>query len=232
MSEDRITTPQLQLYGKLVQFPLFQGISSGDMGNIAANYRLGFRKIRVGESIVQAGEKATQLLMIAGGKVEITRCADGRAWEMREVVSAPYTIEPHRIFGLDNSMEATYVALTDINIIYIYKDELRRLITNFEVIRINCLNMMSHMVQKIHNNLLRRQPEPLTERIMRYIRERCVYPAGHKVMKIKMSTLAAELNDSRLDISYALHDLESHGIISIQRGIINVEAIEKSRQNV
>ena len=72
------TPPQLQLYDKLVQFPLFQGISSADMADIVANYKLGFRKVRTGESIVSAGQRSVMLLMIAGGSVEMKRCADNK----------------------------------------------------------------------------------------------------------------------------------------------------------
>ena len=223
----RPTPPQLQLYDKLVQFPLFQGISSADMADIVANYKLGFRKVRTGESIVSAGQRSVMLLMIAGGSVEMKRCADNKIWEMTETLYAPYTIEPHRLFGLNNTLEADYTALTNTNIIYIYKDELRRLIANFEVIRINSLNLMAHSVQKFHNSLTQRQPETLTARIMRYIKERCCYPAGRKVMKIKMTQLAEELNDSRLDISRALNSLCQQGIIALQRGTIIIEAIER-----
>ena len=75
---DKPTPPQLQLYDKLVQFPLFQGISSADMADIVANYKLGFRKVRTGESIVSAGQRSVMLLMIAGGSVEMKRCADNK----------------------------------------------------------------------------------------------------------------------------------------------------------
>lgn len=219
--------PQLQLYDKLVQFSLFQGISSTDMADIAANYKLGFRKVRTGELIAKAGQRSVMLLMIAGGQVEITRFADNKAWMMTEVLTAPHTIEPHRLFGLNTELEADYVALTDTNIIYIYKEELRKLISQFEVIRINILNLLAHTVQKFHNALLMRQPEKLDGRIIKYIKERCIYPAGRKVMKIKMTQLAEELNDSRLDISRALNDLSQQGMISLHRGTITIEAIEK-----
>ena len=42
-----------------------------------------------------------------------------------------------------------------------------------------------------------------------------------------MTQLARELNDSRLDISRALHTLQTDGLIRLSRGKIEIPAIER-----
>ena len=57
-----------------------------------------------------------------------------------------------------------------------------------------------------------------------------IHPAGEKKIKIKMTTLAHELNESRLNISIELNKLQDDGLISLSRGMIIVPALELLRQ--
>ena len=55
----------------------------------------------------------------------------------------------------------------------------------------------------------------------------CKRPAGEKHIKIKMETLAKELNDSRLDVSKALNNMKAEGKIMLTRGMIHVPHAER-----
>lgn len=46
-------------------------------------------------------------------------------------------------------------------------------------------------------------------------------------VKIKMETLAQELNDSRLDISTALNSMQKSGLLTLSRGKIFIPHAEK-----
>ena len=54
-------------------------------------------------------------------------------------------------------------------------------------------------------------------------------PYGHKLFHIKMNDLALLLNDSRLDISRALNAMQSRGLLSLSRGKIDIQHIEKMK---
>ena len=56
---------------------------------------------------------------------------------------------------------------------------------------------------------------------------RCIYPAGAKTFYILMKQLANELNDSRLDISNALNEMEEDGLLNLYRGRIEIPMLER-----
>uniref|UniRef100_UPI0040387B96 helix-turn-helix domain-containing protein n=1 Tax=Segatella hominis TaxID=2518605 RepID=UPI0040387B96 len=70
-------------------------------------------------------------------------------------------------------------------------------------------------------------PKNIEELIIRFFEARCVRPGGEKIFHIKMTRMAKELNDSRLDISKALNNLESEGLLHLQRERIFIPALEK-----
>jgi hypothetical protein len=73
----------------------------------------------------------------------------------------------------------------------------------------------------------RSSPKSLRERIIRFFFSRCIYPAGPKTFYILMQQLGHELNDSRLDISRALNEMQSDKLINLHRGRIEIPTLEQ-----
>jgi Mn-dependent DtxR family transcriptional regulator len=82
------------------------------------------------------------------------------------------------------------------------------------------------VIQKQERQLLRKFPESLESRIIRFVSDRCLRPAGKKIINIKMTQLAKEINDSRLDVSKALNRMEKMGLVELRRGYIYINKIE------
>ena len=53
-----------------------------------------------------------------------------------------------------------------------------------------------------------------------------VRPAGKKIFHIKMTRLAEEMNVKRIYVSKALNELQSEGLIQLERGRIYIPALE------
>ena len=53
-----------------------------------------------------------------------------------------------------------------------------------------------------------------------------VRPAGEKIFHIKMTRLAEEMNVKRIYVSKALNELQSEGLIRLERGRIYIPALE------
>ena len=107
------------------------------------------------------------------------------------------------------------------------KEEILKLTDDILIFRINLLNTYTTMVQKKDNELWKMQPQSLEKRIANWMLARCLRPAGEKEVKIKMETLAQELNDSRLDISTALNSMQKSGLLTLSRGKIFIPHAEK-----
>ena len=74
--------------------------------------------------------------------------------------------------------------------------------------RLNLMNIIATQSQRYSRRLWHQMNENIEKRIVRFVKDRCIYPAGQKQLRTKMTVLARELGCSRLEISEALHRLE------------------------
>ena len=217
----------LQIYEKLLLFPLFQGMSRDDLEQVAGHTRFGFSKINAGSTVVAEGEDCRQLYFLINGSLRVETTADDGGYMVAEQLEAPVILQPEVIFGYTQRYSHSYIAQTDANFIIVGKDEVLRLSEDFLVFRLNLLNMYATQTQKTSRMLWQYVPDSLEKRIVRFFAQHCIYPAGPKVFHILMNRLASELNDSRLNVSRALNDLQREGKIVLRRGRVEIPLMER-----
>lgn len=217
----------LQIYEKLLLFPLFQGMSRDDLELVAGHTRFGFSKINKGSTIVAEGDECRQLFFLINGTLRVETAADDRGYMVVEQLEAPVVLQPEVIFGYTQRYTHTFVAQTDANFITVDKDEVLRLSEDFLVFRLNLLNMFATQTQKMSRLLWQHVPDSLENRIVRFFAQHCIYPAGPKMFHVLMNRLAEELNDSRLDVSRALNALQRDGKIVLHRGRVEIPQMER-----
>lgn len=217
----------LQIYEKLLLFPLFQGMSRDDLEQVAGHTRFGFSKISAGTTVVAEGDDCRQLYFLINGSLRVETMADDHGYMVIEQLEAPVILQPEVIFGYTQRYTHTYIAQTDANFIVVGKDEVLRLSEDFLVFRLNLLNLFATQTQKASHLLWQHVPDSLEDRIVRFFAQRCLYPAGPKVFQILMNRLASELNDSRLNVSHALNTLQRKGKIVLRRGRVEIPMMER-----
>ncbi|MBO4892185.1 MAG: Crp/Fnr family transcriptional regulator [Prevotella sp.] len=217
----------LQIYEKLLLFPLFQGMSRDDLEQVAGHTRFGFSKINAGSTVVTEGDDCRQLYFMINGSLRVETIADDRGYTVEEQLEAPVILQPEVVFGYTQRYTHTYIVQTDANFITVGKDEVLRLSEDFLVFRLNLLNMFATQTQKTSRLLWQHVPDSLEDRIVRFFAQRCLYPAGPKVFHILMNRLADELNDSRLNVSRALNRLKREGKIVLRRGRVEIPLMER-----
>ena len=217
----------LHLYDKLLQFTLFQGMSHADLMEVVTHTKIGFHKFPKGKCIAQAGAPCDHLVFLINGTLQAEHFADNHAYRVVEHLSAPYLPEPERLFGIHQQYTNTYTTLTDVNLITIDKQEVMLLLETQLVFRLNMLNLMATETQRLLHYPWRTCPKSLRERITHFFFAHCQYPAGQKTFFILMRQLADLLNDSRLDISEALNQMQDDGLITLHRGRIEIPMLER-----
>jgi len=217
----------LQIYEKLLQFPLFQGMSRDDLELVAGHTRLGFQKILQGKTVVAEGDVCNHLHFLISGVLRVETKADDRSYKLVERLTAPFIFQQEAIFGYSQRYTHTFVVDEDANFITIDKSEVLRLSDDFLVFRLNMLNLYATQTQKLSRQFLRNAPLSLEDRIIRFFVQRCVYPAGPKMFYILMSRLAAEVNDSRLNVSRSLNLLQREGKVILHRGRVEIPQLEQ-----
>lgn len=217
----------MQLFDQLLQFPMFQGMSRDHLAQVVGNTKFGFQKFTSGQVVVREDDACTQLYFLLTGTLQVTTRSDDHTYTVVEQVSAPYVLQPEAIYGYNQRFTHTFAALGETSFITIGKDEVMRLSGHYLVFRLNLLNIFATQSQKLLRQSWRHRPETLAERIVRFLRSRCVYPAGPKTFHILMTQLADEIGDSRLDISRALNQLQHDGLLRLRRGRIEVPQMER-----
>lgn len=217
----------LQIYDKLLQFPLFQGLGNNDLIHIAGHTKFDFRKRTAGKCIIEEGQKCDGLHFLVNGKLLMHTSAYDHSYAINEETPAPYTVQPECLFGITQRYRSSFTTLSDTNFIIIDKREVEKLCDTFTVFRMNLTNILATLAQRQFAKPWRRQPTDLCGRITAFITSRCQYPAGRKEVMILMAQLADELNDNRQNVSRALNLMQSKGLLSLHRGRITVPSLER-----
>lgn len=218
---------ELQLYDHLLRFQLFQGMSRSELLQMAGNTKFGFLKERSGTTIANAGDDCRQLFFLINGSMELTTASDDGACRIVERLHAPWVLQPEALFGLQTRYAGTWRTASDCHFITLSKDEVLRLLDDFLVVRLNLLNMLAALAQRRDHRFWRRPPLSLRQRFVRFVLDRCTYPAGAKTLRVLMTHLAADLGDSRLNISRMLNALQRDGLVELHRGSIVVHSLER-----
>lgn len=215
------------IYDNLLSLPLFLGMSKSEIQQAAGQTKFDFKKMNEGETIVCEGDLCTHLYFLLAGDIIVHTEADDHGYRIEEDISAPEIFQPERIFGLRQRFTHTYIAKKNCNLLCIDKKDVMKLTDSLEIFRINMLNLISTQSQKLYRRSLKVPPKSPEERIIRFFQSLCIRPAGEKFFYIKMTRIAEELNDSRLDISRALNRLQAEGYLDLHRGRIHIAALEK-----
>ena len=215
------------MYDTLLQLPLFQGLAQNDFTSILGKVKLHFTKHKAGEILVKRGVPCEQLIFILNGEVTSSTPSIYSSYTITEYFQAPYLIEPQSLFGMNTSYVSTYIACTEVNTITISKTFVMSSLFKYDIFRLNYMNIISNRAQTYYNRLWAKASDETDERIADFILSHIERPSGKKIVKIKMEELATTINDTRLNVSKALHAMQEKGLLTIHRGEIVVPAAEK-----
>ena len=217
----------MEIYDRLLQFTLFQGMSHADLMQVAGHTKFNFSKLAAGKKLVKEGDDCHHLVFVTNGTLRAETVSDDHSCRVTESISAPYILQPERLFGITQRYSSSFTAETPCSLISIDKQEVLLLLETQLVFRLNMLNMMAAETQRLRHHAWRTAPRTLPERITRFFFSRCLYPAGPKTFHILMQQMAKELNDSRLDISVALNKMQAEGLLTLHRGRIEIPMLER-----
>jgi len=185
------------------------------------------RAISVSVSSRAAGDACLQLYFLINGSVKVETSSEDYGYTVTEQFSAPYILQQEAVFGYYQRYTHTYTTISDANFLTIAKEEVLRLLEDFLVFRLNLVNFYATQTQKHARLLWQRSPQNLRGRVIRFLTSHCLYPAGQKTFSILMERLALEMNDSRLNVSRVLNQLQREELVGLHRGKIIVPQLER-----
>jgi CRP-like cAMP-binding protein len=116
---------------------------------------------------------------------------------------------------------STYVAQTKVHAISISKLLVVNELFQYDIFRINYMNMIGNRAQTLYNRLLDKAPCNTEVKIIRFIVARTEWLQGEKWLKVTRVVLVQELGESMVSISKALRRLRGDKMLVLNRkGII------------
>lgn len=209
----------------LLRLPLFQGMSRDDLTEVIAHTKLEFVKVQTHHVIAKEGDRCDQLTFILNGNVTVVTALNTHS-SFTETLHSPIVLQPERLFGLHQQYTHTFMAATPCQMLIIQKQDIMKLASTYPIFQINLLNILSTKVQKMENRQWMTTPVSLRKRLVNFFVSRCLYPAGEKDFKMRMTDLAHELNCSRLDISKCLNAMQEEQLLILSRGRITIPHLE------
>ncbi len=219
------------MYDTLLQLPLFQGLAKNDFTSILDKVKIHFLKRKAGDTVALGGEDCRELVFLLNGSLVSKTSDRDELYTFYEAINAPFLIEPYSLFGWSTKYVSTYTALTACNLVTIEKAYLLSELNNYEIIRLNYLNILSNRAQNLHDRLWTNLPESLHDRIVECILLHSYVPGGEKRLKIKMDDLAKLLSSTRIRVSKALNEMQDKHWLTLHRGEIRIPDISLLKEH-
>ena len=220
------------MYDTLLQLPLFQGLCKDDFTTIIEKVKFHFLNYKENDIIRNQGDTCNQLVFLLSGEITQKVANEEEGYTLSETLHAPHIIEPYSLFGMDTRYTATYLAKTDATLLTIDKAYVYTELNNYEIFRLNYLNILSNRIQVSHKKLWSNHMSSLNEKFVYFLLDRCLKPQGDKVLNITMEDLARIVNETRINVSRMLNDMHQQGLIQLKRKEIYIPALEKLTESL
>lgn len=215
------------MYDTLLQLPLFQGLCKDDFTSILEKVKFHFRNYNTNEVIVEQGDVCNRLIFLLDGEIASSIADQSHDFRLSEAFRPPFVIEPYSLFGLQTRYIATYRAKSPVKVLSIDKSFVLADLNKYEIFRLNFLNMLSVKVQTIGQKLWSSHIGTLEEKFVNFLLLRCTNPKGEKVLYIGMEELAYLINETRINVSRLLNDLQRRELVQLKRKEIFIPALER-----
>lgn len=216
------------MYDTLLQLPLFQGLCKDDLTTIIEKVKLHFLNYEAGETFIRKDEKCDKFVFLLSGTIKLE--AEEPTYTLSETIEEPGVIEPQSMFGIQTIYTANYITITPSKLLTIDKCFVLQELMNYEIFRLNYLNILSSRIQMANQKLWNARIGTMREKFINFIQARCQKPRGEKTLRITMKDLAFLTNEPTLKVSQMLNGLQKEGLIQLSRKEIYIPAFEKLLQ--
>ena len=220
------------MYDNLLQQHLFQGMSKEDFTRILERVKFHFITYKPNETIIRQGTRCDQLFFLLNGSILAHTADKEHNYALSEVFKAPYIIEPYSLFGMDTCFKATYQANEEAKLLSIDKQFIYNELNNYEIFRLNYLNMLSNRCQTASQRLWNGHIGTLEEKLVSFLLNRCQRADGEKYLQITMEDLSNLINETRINVSRMLNDLQQKGLLQLKRKEIYIPALDKLTEHL
>ena len=218
---------ELTMFETLLGLPLFLGLGHNDLTRIIEKISFNFKKMSPGEVVCQQGDPCLHMTFLLCGELLAVTESIENAFILSESCKIPGIIQPESLFGLHPTYSHSCIAGTPVNNMQIPKQAVLTNLLNYSIFRLNFLNMLCTLAQQRESLLWHRPSDTIEHKIADFLVDHSMRISGEKVLKMKMADLADYLQETRINVSKALNNLEKEHLVVLSRGIIKIPSLEQ-----
>ena len=204
------------LYLRVTALPLLQGISAEDILHMQERGALRIVSMEPEEGdIIQHGQHCRTLTMLMEGTLSCT--TNGEDWTLVEEIHAPAIIEEEALWSLSQTYNHTYCPKSEGHLLVIDRRHMMQTMLHNDIFRINLLTRMSTRLERNYHNNQLPPPDSIAQKIVRFVQDISCTTTCPKRLRIKMTTLAGIIGETRLQVSKALRQMEAEGQVTLAR---------------
>ncbi|MBQ7878592.1 MAG: Crp/Fnr family transcriptional regulator [Bacteroidaceae bacterium] len=215
------------MYENLLRLPYFQGMNKNDLTSILDKVKLEFQHFTNNETIIAQGSKCEKFVILMNGEIEAESVSDDKSYRLNEIHRAPHAIEPYSLFGGNTCYIRNYTAKGECDILSVEKSYLFSEFKKHNIFMINMLNIISRRAQALNERIWSNRTDSIEQKIINFVALRAESLNGTKRLCIKMERLGELLDETRINISRTLNNMQEKGLIELSRKEILIPGFEK-----
>lgn len=201
------------MYEKLMELPLFQGVSRDKLSELIEKTPFHFVKYTQGQQIVAVNENCTHIRFIISGDVKIEIPSTNRKVVVSETLSGPNVIGTDYLFGRNTFYPFNATALTECGILQIVKADFINILMSDKVFLFNMLNILSRNSQKGTFGIMALSSGTIAERLAFIITSLTQRGSKDICMSFKQKDLCCILGVQRSTLINALSKMKEDEVI-------------------
>lgn len=217
---------ELTMFQRLQELPLFQGLNMNDMSEIVEKVRFDFQQFGDDEVIALQNTRCKQLIFILKGNVRVEYIDPNNRFRFNEHLEAPIVLEPQSMFGMTQNYQRSYICENDCQTLSIERAQFLSVMMNYPIVKLNALNLMCNLLQRSNKKLENISHKDAHSKLIQFLHIYSTTQKGQKELLTTMDTLAEMFEETRLNVSRALKQLNEEGLITQGRKSFTILALE------
>ncbi len=217
------------MYETLLDSSVFKGISTDDISDIINKVHYQVKKYKKDDLIALGDDTCNHLIIIVKGSVRGEMIDFSGKTIKIEDIEAPKSIASAFLFGKNNKFPVDITANNDVELLFINKDSVIKLLQSNVIFLSNYLNTISNRAQFLANKIKFLSFKTIKGKIAYYILQLSEKKLRTVTLPKSQNEIAKLFGVERPSFARAIGELEKEGIIEADRR--NITIIDKEKLN-
>lgn len=206
----------------LSRSPVFTGVNADQLSRLFGNVHFKVRRFEKNSLVASSGDECAHLIVVLSGNVK-GEMIDYTGKTIRiEDIEAPRPLASAFLFGNDRHFPVTVIANTEVELLYIPRDEFLKLMQKDQCILSNYLNSISSRAQFLSQRIRFLSFKTIRQKIAHYL----LGLAGDRLAVVELplsqEQLAGFFGVTRPALARSLGELAREGLIEVSRRSVRI----------